>query len=208
MLSPTHSDPSVQSDVKFQRDLIVLIPYLRAFSRALCHHRDLAEDLAQDALAKAWRARSRFQVGTNLKAWLFTILRNEFYSHRRRAWRETHWDQVKGDCIEAPPDLQIWSLELSDAAHALRSLPDNQREALILIAAAGFSYEGAAKICKTPVGTMKSQVARGRAALVKHLNGPQKPQRRRSVDQVGGADDILAQLSVLMPAGAPSAAYA
>lgn len=200
------SSTLIQSDATFQRDLVVLIPYLHAFSRALCHHRDLAEDLTQDALAKAWRARRQFQAGTNLKAWLFTILRNEFYSHRRRAWRETHWDQVKGDCIEAPPDLQVWSLELSDTAHALRALPNNQRDALLLIAAAGFSYEHAAKICKTPVGTMKSRVARGRAALVKNLNGP--PNRRsRLVDQAGGTNDILAQLSVLMPAGAPSAAY-
>jgi RNA polymerase sigma-70 factor (ECF subfamily) len=202
------SSTLIQSDATFQRDLVAMIPYLRAFSRALCHHRDLAEDLAQDALAKARRAREQFQEGTNLKAWPFTILRDEFYSHRRRAWRETHWDQVKGDSIEAPPDLQGWSLELSDTAHALGALPKYQREALLLIAAGGFSYGDAAEICKTPVGTMKSRVARSRAALVKNLTGPQNHRRSRSVNREDGTNDILAQLSVLMPAGAPSAAYA
>src|ERR1017187_2380020 len=81
--------PATSSDT-FRRDLIALIPHLRAFARSLCGQRELAEDLAQNALAKAWRSQGRFQAGTNLKAWLFTILRNEFFTYKRPSWRQTH----------------------------------------------------------------------------------------------------------------------
>jgi len=208
MQLPTRDAHSALPSKDFQQDLVALIPNLRAFSRTLCRHRDLAEDLAQDALAKAWRCRGQFEPGTNLKAWLFTILRNQYYSYKRRAWRETHWDEIKGDRIAAPPDAQLWSLELSDTAHALRTLPDAQREALILIGAAGFSYGEAAKICATPVGTVKSRVARGREALIQSLDDPHNRRRCRSVEQNGASNDILAQLSALAPAGAHSIAYA
>src|SRR5450432_3422569 len=87
----------------FQRDLLALIPHLRAFARKLCGHRELAEDLVQDTLTKAWAARERFELGTNMKAWLFTILRHELYSHGRRAWRQVHWDEDKGETIPRPP---------------------------------------------------------------------------------------------------------
>jgi RNA polymerase sigma-70 factor (ECF subfamily) len=204
----TRDAPGVPVPTEFQRDLVALIPFLRAFARTLCHHRDLAEDLAQNALAKAWRSRNQFLAGSNLKAWVFTILRNEFYSYKRRAWRETHWDESMGERIAAAPNPQLWSLELADTAHALRDLPDSQREALILIAAGGFSYEDAAKICRTPVGTVKSRVARGRAALVQKLDDHQPHPRCQSVKQHGGSHDIQAQLSALMPAGAHSIAHA
>src|SRR5271156_4792461 len=102
MKVPTHDAPSPSPPRDFQQDFIPLIPHLRAFSRAICRHRDLAEDMAQEALAKAWRCRDQFEPGTNLKAWLFNIFRNEFYSHKRRAWRETRWDESKGDRA-APP---------------------------------------------------------------------------------------------------------
>ena len=80
--------PSGDVDGDFRRDLLGLIPFLRAFSRSLCGDRELADDLAQEALAKAWQSRDTFRAGSNLKAWLFTILRNQFYSDRRRAWRQ------------------------------------------------------------------------------------------------------------------------
>jgi RNA polymerase sigma-70 factor (ECF subfamily) len=82
--------PAVRPSPQFERDLIALIRHLRALSRAMCGRRAIADDVAQEALAKAWRAQVRFAPGTNLKAWLFTILRHEYYSHVRRAWRETH----------------------------------------------------------------------------------------------------------------------
>ncbi len=193
---------------QFQRDLLALIPHLRAFSHSLCRRRDLGEDLAQDALAKAWRSRGSFDPGTNLKAWLFTILRNEFYSQKRRAWRQTDWDEAKGHRIAGAPDAQLWSLALSDTAHALRELPEGQREALILIAAGGFSYEDAANICGTKVGTMKSRVARGRQALLNMLDGKDRFTRCASVSHDGGSHDILAQLNALTPADTRGAAHA
>src|SRR4029079_4425458 len=76
----------------FRRNLIELIPDLRAFARALCGRRDGADDLCQEALAKAWQNRDSFEPGTNIKAWLFRILRNQFYSDKRRAWRQKPWD--------------------------------------------------------------------------------------------------------------------
>jgi RNA polymerase sigma-70 factor (ECF subfamily) len=182
-----------------------LIPHLRAFSRVLCGRRDLAEDLAQEALAKAWRARERFELGTNLKAWLFTILRNEFYSLARKAWRETHWDDDLGDNIPAPPREQEWAMELSDAARALNALPDCQREPLILVSAGGLSYEEAAGICGTPIGTTKSRVARARAAMTKSLEGSKALPPRPALRTLGTSEDLLAQLSVLAQRGAHSA---
>lgn len=196
---------SSQAASRFQHDLVALIPHLRAFSRVLCGRRAIAEDMAQEALAKAWRARERFEPGTNLKAWLFTILRNEFYSHARRAWRETHWDDDLGDNIPAPAREQEWAMELSDAARALNALPDCQREPLILVAAGGLSYEEAAGICGTPIGTTKSRVARARAAMTKSLAGPKPLPPRPALRTLGVSDDLLAQLSVLARRGAYSA---
>src|ERR1700728_2336259 len=149
----------------FKRDLVALIPFLRAFSHSMCRQHAKAEDLAQEALAKAWKARSSFQPGTNLKAWLFTILRNELYSRARRDWRQTPWDEAAAQDIHAPADEQRGNLELCDTADALRGLPTEQREAVIVVGAAGFSYQEAAKICGVPEGTVKSRVARGRQAL-------------------------------------------
>jgi RNA polymerase sigma-70 factor (ECF subfamily) len=178
---------------------VALIPHLRAFSRGLCGRNAIAEDMAQEALAKAWRARDRFEPGTNLKAWLFTILRNEFCSQARRGWRETHWDCEKGERIAAPANEQEWAMNLSDTARALGGLPDSQREALILVAAGGFSYEDAAKISGIPMGTAKSRVARARAALLKILDGDEPLPRYASARMTSASDDILAQLSALAP---------
>ena len=190
----------------FQKELIALIPNLRAFSRSLCGRRGVADDMAQEALAKAWRARARYEPGTNLKAWLFTILRNEFYSHVRRDWRQANWDAEKGERIAAPANEQDWSMELSDTARALRRLPTAQREALILVAAGGFSYEDTARISGACLGTVKSRVARARAALQEILAGDEAlPSAPATSDPL---DDILGQLSALTPAADPRSTYA
>ena len=201
-----HKKPSQNPGNQFRQDILALVPHLRAFARNLCRGADMAEDLAQEALVKAWRSQDRFEPGTNLKAWLFTILRNEFYSQRRRNWRQTHWDEVKAGRIAGPPDPQFWALQLSDTERGLRDLPDGKREALILIAAAGFTYEEAAEICGTAIGTMKSRVARGRLALADILDGKTNYGGRDR--RMNPSDTILAQLSALTPAGAPCAAYA
>src|ERR1700704_4342395 len=87
------ANPIGQSRADFKTSLIALIPQLRAFATVLCRNRELGEDLAQEALVKAWRAQNSFEPGTNLKAWLFTILRNVFMTYRRRAWRQASWDE-------------------------------------------------------------------------------------------------------------------
>ena len=202
------NDESARLSFQFQRELVALIPHLRTFSRALCGRRAIAEDMAQEALAKAWRSRDRFEPGTNLKAWLFTILRNEFCSHARRGWRETHWDSYKGERIAAPANEQEWAIDLADTARALEGLSEGQREALILVGAGGFSYEDAAEICGTAMGTVKSRVARARIALLNILDGDKPLPSSSPTRAMGASDNILAQLSALTPAGATSAAYA
>jgi RNA polymerase sigma-70 factor (ECF subfamily) len=202
----TSVSPSPRPGDRFQRDLLALAPHLRAFSRTLCSGRDFADDLAQETLLKAWRARDTFEVGTNLKAWLFTILRNCFYSHGRRAWRQAHWDADAAERIEGPPNKQEWTIELSDTARALRTLPDMQREALILVGAGGFSYEEAAKICDTAIGTVKSRVARGRTALLSLLDGVQPLPPLSTEQRISASDDIFAQLTVIANSASSRAA--
>jgi RNA polymerase sigma-70 factor (ECF subfamily) len=187
------------TDGQFKSDLLDLIPFLRAFARSLCGNQETADDLAQETLVKAWQARSMFAPGTNLKAWLFTILRNQFYSDRRRAWRQAPWDQDAAERIPGSDQEQSWAAELSDTARALSCLSDEQREALILVGAGGFSYEDAAAICKCAVGTVKSRVARARKSLLAILDG-EEPLPQASQPQEGdAAHEILAELDRLAP---------
>src|SRR5216684_406618 len=170
----TQNFPSENVSPDFKAELLGLIPFLRAFARSLSGNQESADDLAQETLVKAWQSRATFIPGTNLKAWLFTILRNQFYSDRRRAWRQAPWDQEAAERIPGGGSDQSWAAELSDTARALRCLSDEQREALILVGAGGFSYEDAARICACAVGTVKSRVARARKALIAILEGEDK----------------------------------
>lgn len=157
----------------------------------------MADDLAQEALARAWRSRDNFTVGTNLKAWVFTILRNEFYSNTRRAWRQVPWDPEKAENIASASKEQDWTAELSDTARALRLLPAGQREALILVGVGGFSYEDAAKMTGSPIGTVKSRVARARASLQLILDGDGSLPDYSQTRMADAFADILAQLAAL-----------
>jgi RNA polymerase sigma-70 factor (ECF subfamily) len=149
----------------FENELLEATPFLRAFARTLCHDPELAEDLAQDALLKAWQHREQFQPGTNLRAWLATILRNRFYSlGRRRKWQADYHQEIIERTLVAPDDAQS-IVELEDVRRALAMLPDFQREALILVGAGGMSYEQAAEIAGCPLGTVKSRVRRARDEL-------------------------------------------
>jgi RNA polymerase sigma-70 factor (ECF subfamily) len=185
-------------DKDFRDGLLGLIPFLRAFSRSLCGDREAADDLAQEALAKAWQSRDTFRAGSNLKAWLFTILRNQFYSDRRRAWRQAPWDEGAAERVPAPKGEQMWAVQLSDTARALRQLPNEQREALILVGAGGFSYEDAAAICNCAIGTVKSRVARARKALAASLEGnaPIADEPRPAGGDAG--NEIMAELDRLV----------
>ena len=180
------------SDPEFKDQLAAVIPHLRAFGRSLSGSRDLADDLVQETLLKAWAARKRFQAGTNMRAWTFIILRNLFLSQMRRARFKGEWDDITASKILAAPASQDRHIELGDLQRALMHLPQPQREALILVGAGGFAYEEAAEICGCAVGTIKSRVARGRVALEQLLTERQAalaaPAQVRS-GQVGAADD-------------------
>lgn len=165
-------------DAEFKAQLAQVIPHLRAFGRSISGSRDLADDLVQETLLKAWAARSRFQAGTNMRAWTFIILRNLYLSQMRRSRFRGEWDDLVADRILAAPAGQEKQVELGDMQRALMHLPQPQREALILIGAGGFAYEQAAEICGVAVGTIKSRVARGRVALEALLTGGSLPSRR------------------------------
>jgi RNA polymerase sigma-70 factor (ECF subfamily) len=150
-------------------DLLKQIPSLRAFAVSLCGQMDKADDLVQEALVKAWSSLGSFTEGTNMRAWLFTILRNVYYSEHRKRRREVQdADGVFSSRLMVHP-AQFGHMDLEDFRQALATLPSDQREALILVGASGFSYEEAAAICDVAVGTIKSRVNRARGALTRAL---------------------------------------
>ncbi len=167
MASDKKPNPSTAPDPEaaFKRELVGLIPHLRAFARTLAGDPTSADDLAQDAMMKAWDARASFQMGTNMKAWTFMILRNQFYSERRRAWRQIQLDQEAAERTLVAIDNAEAPIALDEVRQGLSRLPPEQREALVLVGAGGFAYEEAAEICGCAVGTVKSRVSRARRAL-------------------------------------------
>jgi RNA polymerase sigma factor (sigma-70 family) len=200
----THDDvPAVEhvalSDPEFKKELAQVIPHLRAFGRSLSGNRDLADDLVQETLMKAWAARQRFQAGTNMRAWTFIILRNLYLSQMRRARFKGEWDDLVADRILAAPASQDKHVELGDMQRALLHLPQPQREALILVGAGGFAYEEAAEICGVAVGTIKSRVARGRVALEAVMGDNTLPSRRTHTNEPGmsALDTIMGEVDEL-----------
>lgn len=185
------------SDDAFRDELAAIIPHLRAFGRSLSGNRDRADDLVQDTLGKAWAARGRFQAGTNMRAWTFIILRNTFLSQMRRARFEGDYDEEQVERTHSAPASQDQVMELADVQRALLQLPAAQREALILVGAGGFAYEEAAAISGVPVGTVKSRVARGRAALDAILNSGGIDRSDASGDEGDPMAAILAEVDAL-----------
>jgi RNA polymerase sigma-70 factor, ECF subfamily len=163
------------SDHNVAEEMVSLVPQLHTFARSLCRDGVRADDLVQEALLRAFDNIERFKPGTNLKAWLFTIVRNEHYSQLRRRKFEAH--DVSNDQLPEPsvPPDHDGELELRDLNRALAALSPGQRAALILVSASGFSYEEAAAICSCAVGTIKSRVARARTALLAMLEGRVPP---------------------------------
>lgn len=153
-------------------DLISAIPSLRAFAVSICGNPDRADDLVQETLVKAWSSLDSFEEGTNLTAWLFTILRNIYYSEFRKRRRETSDSDGEYAAGLIAPDSQESHMEFQDFRAALQKLPLDQREALILVAASGMSYEEAAEICGCAPGTMKSRVNRARNRLAELMASP------------------------------------
>lgn len=146
-------------------ELIRQIPNLRAFAVSLSGNADRADDLVQEALMKAWASIDMFEAGTNMRAWLFTILRNVYYSDFRKKRREVEDADGKLAANLATHPEQMGHLDMVDFRDALNQLAPDQREALILVGASGFSYDEAAEICGCAVGTVKSRVNRARNRL-------------------------------------------
>lgn len=157
--------------------LVAALPRLRAFAIALCGNRTLADDLVQETMVKAWNKLDSFEEGTNLLAWLFRILRNTYYSELRKRRNETaHVNGIPVENLAARAE-QPGHVELREFQDALSHLPDERREALILVGAVGLSYEEAAGICGCAPGTVKSRVSRARAEMagILHLHEEDVP---------------------------------
>ncbi|WP_296820235.1 sigma-70 family RNA polymerase sigma factor [Brevundimonas sp.] len=163
---PTEEARGTTDIEEWRESLVEMIPSLRAFAWSLSRDGSQADDLVQDTLIKAWTNREKFQAGTNLRAWLFTILRNTYYSaaiRKRREVQDTDGVMAGRLTTEASQD---WRVAFTDLREALAKLPDEHREALILVGAAGLSYEEAADICGCALGTIKSRVNRARTKLL------------------------------------------
>lgn len=179
----------------FKRELTDVIPHLRAFARGLCGRPDMADDLVQEAMMKAWAAQERFEPGTSMRAWTFVILRNAYLTDMRRNRFRGEYDENVAERILTAPADQEEPLHLSDMHRALLTLPPERREALLLVGAGGFSYEEAASICGCAVGTIKSRVGRARATLNSMMEDGDIP--RRSTDDASAHRAILQELDLV-----------
>ncbi len=182
---------------EFKRELTQVVPHLRAFARGLCGRPDMADDLVQEALLKAWAAQERFEPGTSMRAWTFVILRNAYLTDMRRNRFRGDYDETVAERILTAPAGQEEPIHLSDMHRALLTLPPERREALLLVGAGGFSYEEAATICGCAVGTIKSRVGRARSALNAMLADGSIPKRSLGDDAAHRAileelDDVAA----------------
>lgn len=159
------ASPHIAQTAQVKAELVSLMPSLRAFSRSLCANPSRADDLVQETLVKALANLHRFEPGSNLRAWLFTILRNTYYSELRKRQREV--EDVEGAYAArlAERPSQPSAADLEDFKRAFAQLSDGHREVLALVGASGLSYEEAAEICGCAVGTIKSRVNRARARL-------------------------------------------
>jgi RNA polymerase sigma-70 factor, ECF subfamily len=188
---------TVHQGAAFAMDLAELTPFLLARALSLTGKRELAEDLVQETMANAWQARQSFIAGTNLKAWLCKILRNEFYSHQRRAWRQAPWCTMFEETIPSPPGEQMSAIDLCEAACAMNGLPDPQREALILVGVCGFSYDETALLLGGTLGTVKSRVARARLSLLNILQSRRLRRTKLHPATCSAFDEWLVQLDQL-----------
>lgn len=150
--------------------LLASVPKLRAYSISLCGRSARADDLVQETLVKAWARIATFEPGSNMVAWLYAILRNEYYSEFRKRRREVSDDDGRHAARLATRPTQEGHIQFQDFRQALGRLAADHREALILVGASGLSYDEAAAVCGCAVGTMKSRVNRARARLAELLS--------------------------------------
>jgi len=187
----------------FSRDLTALIPRMRAFARGMCGDPTAADDLTQEGLLRAWNAQASYQPGTNLKAWVFMIMRNQFYSEKRRSWRTVALDQEAAERTVVAISDSDAAIALDELRRSLLLLPAEQREALLLVGAAGFSYAEASVACGAAVGTIKSRVSRARDHLALIFAEAALPQRGAAIpkDDIRPSDAAANIFSECEPAG-------
>lgn len=179
----------IDLEQNWRNDVVALIPALRAFAWSLSHNSADADDLVQDTLIKAWTHREKFEPGTNLRAWLFTILRNTYYTAVVRRRREVADEDGKYAASLSASPTQDWSVAVHSLHDALKRLPDEHREALILVGAAGLTYEEAAEICGCALGTIKSRVNRARARLLALMDADEVSETLAFEDRASASDD-------------------
>ena len=154
-------------------DILDYVPVLRAFAWSLCRRHEDVDDLVQETLLKALANRHRYQDGTNMRAWMFTIMRNTFYRSAHKAARERPGSgECASGCLSVPA-TQDWSLRGSEVWNIVLHLPPQYREALILVVMLGESYEDAANICGVAIGTIKSRINRARGQVMERLGETQ-----------------------------------
>ena len=150
--------------------MLEAMPQLRTFAISLCRDGDRANDLTQEAFLLAWSNIEKFKAGSNMMGWLFTILRNQYYTDHRKRRREVEdVDGIYAETLVAEPG-QIAHLEHEDLRTALAELPNEMRKAVMLIGVEGISYDQAALACNCSAGTIKSRVHRARARLAARLS--------------------------------------
>ncbi|MBP1183511.1 sigma-70 family RNA polymerase sigma factor [Methylobacterium sp. PvR107] len=153
----------------FQTSLLAMVPNLQRFARSLLRNPVGADDLLQNTLLRAWRSRASFAPGTNLEAWLFTIMRNQFYNEHRKRGREVQdEDGTQAERMVSLPE-QGGHLDLSDVRTALDRLAPSMRQALVLVAIENLTYEQTATVMNCQIGTVKSRVWRARTQLAEML---------------------------------------
>jgi RNA polymerase sigma-70 factor, ECF subfamily len=174
-MTETPTSDATRAEPDFRDLLVAHLPHLRAVARTLTGHRDRADDLVNDAILRALASERQFQPGTNLKAWLMTILRNHYINGLRRSRIEVEVvDEIPESALPTAAN-QEYVVEMGEVAHALQRMSVEHREILVLISAAGLSYEEAASVCGCAIGTIKSRLNRARAELKRVLATARTP---------------------------------
>lgn len=160
------------SSTRFCEDLTALLPRLRRFARGLTQDSADADDLCQQTIERALRARKQWQEGTRLDAWVYRIMRNQWIdevrSRTRRSQTFVHEDEGVNVGMDGDRDAENL-VELGNVERAMKRLPEEQREAVVLVMVEGFGYKEAAEILGIPQGTLTSRLGRGREALLREL---------------------------------------
>ncbi len=161
--------PACARDSMIKDEIVTLLPDLRAFARFMCREREAADELVQNTILAALDKQEQFTPGTNLKGWLFTIMRNRFYSDLRTQRRRPSAIDDPATVALPAVDNPEATLQLKELSSALWDLRPQAREALILVGAGGFTYEEAAALCECSVGTLKARVSRARKQLAEKM---------------------------------------